>query len=490
MRTALTCSECDSFYSNENRKPKCLQCGHTICSVCASHLIHRSIIGCPKCTEPTRASSVKDLQDNFELLRMLGRLKDVPEASREKTPPLVSPHGSKCSEQGISPTHFCTKCEQWICKACGDADHWSRRHCEVIPVRKALEQMKSKCEADERQASSNLSAALQEISSYQVILLSCINVMRAAHESFGMEETHARDTLVKGKPKLETLKKAVAGFPKDGDPKEALATMRNVKDQCSDIEAWCSTLINNMKFLDDFRKISKTLLTLTAYVHASSDSGKPPPLARITTADGPRYARLIAEDGRVHAYSAQSLSPECGARAIPMESVKALIDSSSALLFLDLFWGGRMQGRVYIRLTGDTVRGRLFQSLCLGDLGHTHKNGGFHRIWWRGDEGEHIWGGDYGRMNGARGAILCVSEERLAAAASPRPICRGLVAGRYEKENISTIFRIYTKGAKEGTEEAAFGIVEHGLDVVAGAVGQGNVRDIRIADCGVVIQST
>lgn len=443
------------------------------------------MLGCPYCREPTPAKSSNCLRDNINILRMLTTYKGLLEASNAKTP---SPHGSRCYEQGIPTTHYCTKCEQWICKACGDADHWFQKGCKLIPAREALERMESKCESDGLKAQTNISAALHEISSYQNIIKSCINIMRAAHESFVAEETHTQITHDEGEAKVEALKKAVSSFPKDGDIKKAQAAMRDVKNQCSDVEGRCSVLINNVKFLDDFRKISKKLLNLTAYLHANSSSVKPPPLAQVTTAEGIRYGRLIAENGRVHVYSVQSLSPENGTRAIPLEDVKALIDSSSALLFLDLQWGGRAQGRVYIRMLGDTKRGRLFQSLCLGDLGHTHKNTGFHRIWWKGGDGEHIWGGDYDCGDGGGGAAFCALDESLPAAASPRPIGRGLVAGRYEKEGISTIFRIYTRGAKEGEEEAAFGIVEHGLDVVAGAVGRGIVRDIKIADCGMVIE--
>ncbi|XP_047483536.1 uncharacterized protein LOC125035291 [Penaeus chinensis] len=480
IRAALTCSGCNSFYNCEHRKPKCLKCGHTICSECAGRFIHRSILGCPDCREPTSVHSPKDLQDNIELMRMLRDNKGLLKTS--------SPHGSRCYEQGIPTTHYCAKCERWVCKSCGDADHLPQRACKLIPAGEALKRMKSKCECDGLRASKIMSDALNEIRSYQGIIKSCLNIMRAAHESFTIEETHAQNTLAEGEAKVEALKKAVSSFPEDGDIKKAQAAKMDVEGQCWDIQDRRSAPINNVKFIDDFRKISKKLLNLTAYLHANSASGKPPPLAQVTTSEGIRYAKLIAESGRVHAYSVQNLSPENGTRAIPMEDVKALIDSSSALLFLDLHYGGRVQGRVYIRTMGDTKRGRLFQSLCLGDLGHTHKNTGFHRIWWTGSKGEHIWGGDYDRGDGSGGAAFFALDENLPPAAVPRPIVKGLVAGRYEKEGISTLFRIYTRSAEEGSEEAAFGIVEHGLDVVAGAVGRGNVRDIKIVDCGMVIE--
>lgn len=250
----MTCTLCNSFFNLEHRKPKCLNCGHTICSACVGPLIHRSMLGCPYCREPTPAKSSNCLRDNINILRMLTTYKGLLEASNAKTP---SPHGSRCYEQGIPTTHYCTKCEQWICKACGDADHWFQKGCKLIPAREALERMESKCESDGLKAQTNISAALHEISSYQNIIKSCINIMRAAHESFVAEETHTQITHDEGEAKVEALKNAVSSFPKDGDIKKAQAAMRDVKNQCSDVEGRCSVLINNVKFLDDFRKISK-----------------------------------------------------------------------------------------------------------------------------------------------------------------------------------------------------------------------------------------
>lgn len=165
------------------------------------------------------------------------------------------------------------------------------------------------------------------------------------------------------------------------------------------------------------------------------------------------------------------------------------MDSASALTFLDLSWGGS-HGRVYIRLTGDSMRGRQFLILCTGEEGPSFRNTHFHRVWWKGLPGEHVWGGDYDQSDGSGGTQVKNADvnEMPSEAGRKLPITAGLVAGRYEKKNISSIFRIFTKDAKDVEEEAAFGQVEYGLQFFVDAINHNNIQDVIISDCGIVIE--
>lgn len=168
------------------------------------------------------------------------------------------------------------------------------------------------------------------------------------------------------------------------------------------------------------------------------------------------------------------------------------IDNGSALTFLDLSWGGQFRGRVYIRMTGKTTRGLQFVMLCTGEKGPSFLNSHFHRIWWKGLPGEHIWGGDVDKGDGSGGMSLIGNVDgnaKLAESCWKMPITAGLVAGRYETKNASSIFRIYTKDAKDAEEEAAFGRVEYGLQFIDAAVNWNNIKDVVVSDCGVVIES-
>ena len=159
------------------------------------------------------------------------------------------------------------------------------------------------------------------------------------------------------------------------------------------------------------------------------------------------------------------------------------------LVFLDLSWGGKSHGRLYIRLTGDTLRGRQFICLCTGEEGISFRGTPFHRVWWKGLPGEHVWTGDYENYDGSGGRIHSISSSQLQVPAGQETtIFAGLVAGRYEKENFSSIFRIYTRGEKEATDEAGFGQVEFGLDVVEEAIRLRNISEVMISECGLVLE--
>lgn len=168
------------------------------------------------------------------------------------------------------------------------------------------------------------------------------------------------------------------------------------------------------------------------------------------------------------------------------------MDRSSTLAFLDLSWGGSDKRRVYIRLTGDTIRGRQFVRLCTGETGSCFRGTHFHRIWWKDLPGEHVWAGDYEKGDGSGGKTVCNDQGKQTPTQAGRvcPVTEGLVAGRYEKDNISSIFRIYTRGDKDQhvKEEAAFGQIEFGLDIIKEATKLKDITDVKIEECGIVLE--
>ena len=180
------------------------------------------------------------------------------------------------------------------------------------------------------------------------------------------------------------------------------------------------------------------------------------------------------------------------------------LDKAKTLTFLDVGWKGEHKGRVTIRLMGDTQRGRQFVAMCMGDSGVSLRNNSFHRIWWRGKAGQNIWGGDLQNGNGSGCAPLLkfTDEEKKSIPPSRNLLIRaGLVAGSYETDDVSTIFRIYTRDAAENDafafseqveetkDPAGFGQVEFGLDVLVAACELNNIQDLTIFDCGIIIET-
>lgn len=167
------------------------------------------------------------------------------------------------------------------------------------------------------------------------------------------------------------------------------------------------------------------------------------------------------------------------------------MDKTSTLTFLDLSWRGSAESRVFIRLFAKSSRAQNFLRMCTGENGPSFRGTRFHRVWWKGSPGEHVWAGDYDEGNGSGGILPSDGfgrSEENPESCHRLPITAGLVAGTYGKQNSSSIFRIYTKDSKDAQEEAAFGRVEFGLQILDAAIRQNNITDIKISDCGVVIE--
>lgn len=167
------------------------------------------------------------------------------------------------------------------------------------------------------------------------------------------------------------------------------------------------------------------------------------------------------------------------------------MDRTSTLTFLDLNWPGSTEGRVFIRLLGKSSRAQNFLRMCTGENGPSFRGTCFHRVWWKGCPGEHVWAGDYDERDGSGGILPSDGfgrSEGNPESCHRLPITAGLVAGSYGKQNNSSIFRIYTKDSKDALEEAAFGRVEFGLQILDAAIRHKNITDVTISDCGVVIE--
>lgn len=488
------CPVCCHTYNLEKGTPKTLSCGHSVCSECLPKLIKKSSVVCPECRKVTNASDPGQIPINVALVRVISDLSKLPSiqqssskgSSDTRAKLQVSPHGSKCMEQGVQVAVHCVQCDQWICGECNRIDH-TLSGCKTIPVKNALKATKNKTKADIAASDKVLSDMCTDKKRYERTLKTCLLVMRAAHE--GIETTlasmqHVQDDSDK---KLEELKKKESSLEESENVEECLLVARKAAEERSSLEKRSTNEFTKTRFQDEFQRSTRAMLNLT--LHLNSNSSGKRVLAQLKTAAGIKYHKLVVDAGRVQVHAAEDISNVDQMRALPIEDLKVLVDFSSTLTFFDLSWGGKTQGRVYIRLTGDTSRGRQFQALCLGDRGPSFKNTRFHRIWWKGSPGEHIWGGDYTNGDGSGGTSLFVTNGENDPAVKPQPVTEGLVAGRYEQENFSSIFRIYTRSAPEAKEDAAFGRVEFGLDVVKSAINYSVVRDVVISDCGILIET-
>lgn len=547
----LKCGLCKDFYNDAEREPRCLPCGHTVCMACLQKLIKSPY--CERCRETLHnLKTVGGAPKNYDLIglvntRVLGNSgegkenKKAPEGAscRSKSmtsKPIVtagaskpsfhsnaefmqwststsekSPHGSKCLEIGVAPTSHCATCQKWVCDKCGKIDHCEQRGCFLIAKKEALTQMRDAHLSGVNATRETIDNTLREMQMYEEQLGAFSLTMQAAFEAIGPEKERVRAMMQKGKDKKKELEAAVSAMANDKILPDALSSLRNVEELNSKTRLEIAT--NASKLLDNKRviHITKEILLSTVQLKMLAESENNEAvvvLASHTVSGTVLYSRMTVEGGRIYVHSLERIKtvPK-GSRAMPLTSVQSCLDRVSALTFLDIGWGGNIKGRLYIRLLGDTLRGRQFLMLCTGEVGPSFRNTTFHRVWWKGLAGEHIWGGDYDKGDGSGGApVVKITDAEKSSLPSGRTlaITAGLVAGRYEKTNLSSIFRIYTKGAKtvtnesqrystgnttEVSDEAAFGRVEYGLDILESAVNHNNIKDITIYDCGVVIET-
>lgn len=528
----LICGSCQEKYNFKEKMPRELYCRHSICTSCIRERITPDFsVVCPHC--PVQTWNIKKAQwcpVNEFLIQILGEeiQKDIymeeidetkayssgPGGRRQYHPqpgnsstersgnkqsmnksekgeyngPVRSPHGSKCIAMGVHPAYYCSACSVWVCAKCAEVDHATRK-CSVKPFKDQLKEMMQNYNLTAKGTQELLKKSVQslenECGEEEIFQL----WMRATFQSMEKKQENIKKSLQEGRELLSTLSDIMQTVPSTENLTEALAAFQIMEDVAGEAHRWsvaeCSAMGADKERIACLKCLMKKTLSSLPIRNGTSDL-----YAADRIPDTKLFSELRAEGGRFHLHALRNGTPaRPEAHALPLQCFKSCQDPASRLVFLDLSWGGQCRGRLYIRLTGDTLRGHQFVSLCTGEEGISFRGTHFHRVWWKGLPGEHIWTGDYNKSDGSGGrAHSSSSMEAQIPAARKVPVSAGLVAGRYEKENLSTIFRIYTRGEKDVNDEAGFGQVEFGLDVVKQAVALKNINEVVISDCGLVLE--
>ncbi|XP_045112905.1 uncharacterized protein LOC123505537 [Portunus trituberculatus] len=523
----LICSSCHKRYNFKERMPRELYCRHSICTSCIEERINPDFsVVCPHC--PVQTWNIKKAQwcpINEFLVAALGEEfeKDVhveeidksvahsstpndrkqyylppgngstersgnkQSVSKFENAPARSPHGSQCIAMGVHPTHYCSACIAWVCAKCAEAEHVTGK-CSLRSLKDQLIEMKQNYNLTAKRTQNLLKKTVESLEN------DCNEEeifqfwMRATFESMGKKQENIKKSLQVGRELLNTLSDVMQIEPNTENLTESLASFQIMEDIAGEAHQWsvaeCSAVGADKERSACLKCLMKRTLSSLPIRNGTSDL-----YAADQIPDTKLFSELRAEGGRFHLHALRKGRPtKPEARALPLQCFKSCQDATSRLVFLDLSWGGQCHGRLYIRLTGDTLRGRQFVSLCTGEKGGSFRGTRFHRVWWKGLPGEHVWTGDCESNDGSGGKTHSSSSiEAQIPAAREVSVSAGLVAGRYEK-NLSTIFRIYTQGEKDMKDEAGFGQVEFGLNVVKQAVNLKDISEVVISDCGLVLE--
>ncbi|KAM9820782.1 E3 ubiquitin-protein ligase TRIM32 [Neosynchiropus ocellatus] len=132
MREILECPICLETYSEDQMRPKLLQCGHTVCRHCLEKLLASTINGvrCPFCSKVSRMSSITQLADNLTVLKILDCTTSCGAAAS----------GLMCKSCcNRLPRHYCHDCASVLCELCKVEGHLDQGH-SVQHIRMAAEQ--------------------------------------------------------------------------------------------------------------------------------------------------------------------------------------------------------------------------------------------------------------------------------------------------------------------------------------------------------------
>ncbi|KAK3858273.1 hypothetical protein Pcinc_035529 [Petrolisthes cinctipes] len=539
----IICAVCEEVYSSDKGKvPRFLYCNHRMCTSCiVSRRTPHHKVQCGVCTTVTfKVLNINGCPIDHEMLKYLKQYTEQVKPAKEKPDsqqsfsigqedssenvhiptatknsqqnnkqkgsskpsdtqqklPLKSPHNSQCIDKGVRPTQYCIKCKQWVCKKCADIDHTKKGTCALASIKDALGDMKKQNEANAESTSDLLTTMLRELEDFDSQIEESLMIMRAAFEYMGKKQELVKKSLQDGRRVKEELETEASKYSEKTNLPEALAMFKVVDDKVTSAEEWVANETTRIGNPDKIEESTKAMLSVVCELLRTVEIENGTQSQLYVFEDLPT-GRILSEvkvdGGRIHIKSLMPIKTiQEGSRIIPLECVTSCMNRSSTLAFLDLSWGGSKRGRVYVRLTGDTVRGRQFVRLCTGENNFCFRGTNFHRIWWKNMPGEHIWAGDYENGDGSGGQTVSNTQGRQTPTKIGRlsQITEGLVAGRYEKDNISSIFRIYTKGDKDKDvkEEAAFGQVEFGLDIIKEATTLKDITDVNIEECGIVLE--
>ncbi|KAJ3605970.1 hypothetical protein NHX12_028013 [Muraenolepis orangiensis] len=132
MREVLECPICLETYSQDQLRPKLLQCGHTVCRQCLERLLASTINGvrCPFCSKVSRMGSISQLADNLTALKLLDFTSSCGAAA-----------ALMCRSCGVRlPHRFCHDCSEVLCEPCSGLQAPRHRGHAVQPIRAAAEQ--------------------------------------------------------------------------------------------------------------------------------------------------------------------------------------------------------------------------------------------------------------------------------------------------------------------------------------------------------------
>ncbi|XP_050730499.1 uncharacterized protein LOC127005592 isoform X9 [Eriocheir sinensis] len=526
------CPVCLTDFDDTVQRPRCLPCGHTVCTSCIDKLKEQGHVACLQCCVSHAVPEGGEFPVNYIAEEFIRVMWDANVAAAASLPPSARKRKGEARAAGKKKVarlskKMCSFLEEQeatvmdAIAACREVESqldlykttltgWGEQQRQLEDRLQGLvDQSKSAREIVELEKShvaakdgevkngrQELQAVLetlyapaidQEAGMAVAETVRCLGkveqVVEECQESFpdASAVTTVRKVRVASSVALEavqTVQMALETVTKEdlqpqSDPAKSSAQ--------SELE---STIMGRLQFILMLSLKAEDLRSLTQPARSLLQAGL---VFAVHQVEGQRrHARISLEAGRLYLYALKEQPLPLGASTLQVSEV--VPPSPPCTVFLDLSWPGRATRRVKIHLSPDTPWGRQFLLLCSGQRGPSYRNTNLLWVVRKGRLGESVIAGDY-ESNDGKGTSRLLSD--LDKGEYRRSGRLGDVCGlRWSGHNRCArgLFGIFTKNRQENDMSGlVFGEVVEGLPVVVEAAKYSNIRKVTVVDCGVVL---
>ncbi|XP_066990374.1 E3 ubiquitin-protein ligase TRIM32-like [Macrobrachium rosenbergii] len=477
------CQVCLERFDNAERRPRCLSCGHTLCTSCLTDILGRGQLLCPFCRLPHNGTvqSVDDVPINYTVVSLLEDPAFSLATQRDQA--LLVELKREASEL--------------------NTEHLVTLNCHLTRLRDFQQKLSNQCVIHQNQlqalqalvgrheslleamvsTSNEVAARIDEGEGTRTTLEAAQEQVNSASSLLEVAQVHqdhdGRSVMVQGwvAKAQDVLGSQALSRAKEIEIVTCSALEAAVERNTAGAAANFSPRKGRYSDFDDIPKFLSEILKAASLV--GSD------VWAVHNEEGrSRCAKVTLLDGYLLLHSLREGTPPVYTHKVEYLDVRNMVDRTCMRTFLEFSWNGQVQGRLIIKLANLAPRTRQFFYLCSGERGPSYANTRLLEVENRGRPGERIWGGDYEMDNGTGGAPL---PGLTMGDLNAQSVTAGLVAGFcYANDHKPAHFTIYNNDHPIAYEECPIGQVEHGLDVACRAAKLTNIQDAVVSDSGIV----
>ncbi|XP_068239065.1 uncharacterized protein [Palaemon carinicauda] len=508
--TPKECGVCNEFFDSEKHCPKLLPCFHCLCAYCLDRLIKSNSKTCPFCREVFVGNTSKDFRTNsyiIDLLEYINKLESFEESNPSK-------ESSICDDQMIKDLKADKKkiteesivnCHEAVDQITTAMDSTSKLKESLIKLNHMIRQeilavMNNIVKNNEKQ--------IENLDNENAMLESYLRSWKK-HEKMIKDMEREMDSAKNYSsigPILDRtldVSKVTTKFTSDLENflSKNKATQDNIIQQRNE---WISQGIDIIELFKNMTIFSHEMtppmteedVPKHITIHHFLSMGDPlkekirkgEVFASHNDGSRERYAKIeLCEEKGIIVQRLMKHPLPFNSSVVEFDDVMKLTDLSNRLAFLEIADEQKPLGRIYFRLSPDSLWARIFFRLCTAEKGFSHVNGVYEGVTERpncDDEWTFL-----GYRHPFDMALLFPEETWQEE--MDNEIWgmgkEGIVVASYMPQN--TRFAIALRKRYNDSQLGVFGMVEQGLDILKKALSK-HPRDpskITVTDCGVVL---